>query len=71
MEQIINFGQKPKQLPFSRRAWAGDMKRLKYYYDKPFILDEARRYQEYLRRKNVITKAEIAEIFVILKLRLM
>ena len=41
-EQIINFGQKPIELPFKRRAWSREMKRLKNYKEKPFILDEAR-----------------------------
>jgi biotin operon repressor len=68
-EQIINFGQKPKKLPLSRRAWAKDMRRLKFYDEGLFVLDEARRYQEYLERKDVNTKAEIAEIFGVSRAR--
>ena len=69
-EQIINFGQKPIELPFERRVWSRDVKRLKYYNDKPFILDEARRYQEYLERNDVNTRAEIAEIFGVSRARI-
>ena len=45
------------------------MMRLKNYNDKPFILDEARRYQEYLKRKDVAIKAEIAVIFGVSRAR--
>ena len=68
-EQIINFGQKPKKLPLSRRAWAQDMRRLKSYEEGSFVLDEARRYQEYIERKDINTKAEIAEIFGVSRAR--
>ena len=68
-EQIINFGKKPKILPLSRRYWARDIRRLKSYDEGLFALDEARRYQEYLERKDVNTKAEIAEIFGVSRAR--
>lgn len=68
-EQIINFSQKPKKLPLSRRAWAKDMRRLKSNNEGLFVLDEARRYQEYLERKDVNTKAEITEIFGVSRAR--
>ena len=45
------------------------MKKLKHYNEKPFILDEARRYQEYLERKDINTKAEIEEIFGVSRAR--
>ena len=45
------------------------MRRRKYYSDKPFVLDETRRYQEYLEIKEVSTKAEIAEIFGVSRAR--
>ena len=67
--QIINFGQKPKQLLSKRRVWARDMKRLKSYKNKSSIFDEAQRYQEFLSRKEVNTKAEIAEIFCVSRAR--
>ena len=62
-EQIINSGQKPKKLTLSRRAWAQDMRRLKIYDKGLFVFYEAYRYQEYLERKDIVTKAEITEIF--------
>lgn len=46
------------------------MKRLKEYKEQPFVLDEARRYQEYLERKDVNTKAGIAEIFGVSRARI-
>ena len=45
------------------------MKQLKCYNEKPFILYETRRYQEYLERKDVYTKAEIVEIFGVSRAR--
>ena len=45
------------------------MRRLKSYDEELFVLDEARRYQEYLERKDVNTKTEIAEIFGVSKAR--
>ncbi|MFC1562557.1 hypothetical protein ACFL4Z_00725 [candidate division KSB1 bacterium] len=45
------------------------MKRLKSYEEGLFVLDEARRYQEYLERKDVVTKTEIAEIFGVSRAR--
>ena len=68
-EQIINFGQKPKKLPLSRRSLAKDMRRLISYDEGLFVLDEAHRYREYLERKDVNTKAEIAEIFGVSRAR--
>ena len=45
------------------------MRRLKSYDEELFVLDEARRYQEYLERKDVNTKTEIAEIFGVSRAR--
>jgi len=45
------------------------MRRLKSYDEGLFVLDEAHRYQEYLERKDVNTKAEIAEIFGVSRAR--
>jgi len=45
------------------------MRRLKSYDEGLFVLDEARRYREYLERKDVNTKAEIAEMFGISRAR--
>ena len=42
---------------------------IKNHNEKPFILDEARRYQEYLERNDVNTRAEIAEIFGVSRAR--
>ena len=67
--QTVNFGPKPANLPPSRRAWARDVKRLKYLNNHSFVLDEARRYQECFERKGVDTKAEVAEIFGVSRAR--
>ena len=45
------------------------MRRPISYDEGLFVLDEARRYQEYLERKDVNTKAEIAEIFGVSRAR--
>ena len=45
------------------------MRRLKSYDEGLFVLDQASQYQEYLERKDVNTKAEIAEIFVVSRAR--
>jgi len=61
--QTVNFSPKPSNLPSSRRAWAKDIKRLNYFNNQSFVLDEARRYQDCFKRKGVSTKVEVAEIF--------
>ena len=40
------------------------------YEGRLFVLDEARRYKEYLDRKDVSTKAEITEIFGVSRARI-
>ena len=67
--QTVNFGPKPSNLPPSRRAWARDIKRLKYLNNHSYALDEARRYQECFERKGVDTKVEVAEIFGVSRAR--
>ena len=69
-KQTVNFGQKPSNLPTSRRAWARDIKSLEYLNNHTFVLDEARRYQECFDRKGVGTKAEVAEFFGVSRARI-
>ena len=68
-KQTVNFGPKPASLPTSRRAWARDIKHLKYLKTHSFVLDEACRYLECIERKGVDTKAEVAEIFGVSRAR--
>ena len=69
-KQKVIFSLKLPNLPPSKRAWASDIKRLEYFNNLSFILDEARCYQECFGRKGVDTKAKVAEIFGVSRARI-